>query len=70
MTPTNELRFVERTVQLGPFYVTTDSNGNLIPATQGYKVLQQKWQKIEFIHDMNRVTAEEWRDVPLVKEFA
>jgi hypothetical protein len=68
MKPTPELRFVERTVALGPFYVTNNERGEMVPATRTYRVLQQKWEKVEFIHDMNRVTASEWRDVPLEKE--
>ena len=56
MNPTTELRFVEREL---PY-----------PEVRTIRVLQQKWEKVEFICDMNRVTAEEWRDVPLVKEEA
>jgi hypothetical protein len=70
MTPTAELRFVERTVTLGPFYVTNNERGEMVPATRTYKVLQQKWQAEYWGFDEsgNKFQEEAWRDVPCVKE--
>jgi len=65
MTPTNELRFVERTIELGPFYLTRDEQGNLVNASRTYRVLQQKWAGTDTYSGGRK---EEWRDVPLVKE--
>ena len=61
MTPTNELRFVEREV-LG-FH------------NQTIRVLQQKWidppQMLQGVDDWMWVGGkEEWRDIPCVKEKA
>jgi hypothetical protein len=55
MTPTNELRFVER--EMPGFR-------NLL-----IRVLQQKWV-VEYTYSDERTThiETEWRDVPLVKE--
>jgi len=63
MNPTPELRFVEREIP-------SHSDGLLVEVTTctTARILQQKWEEVEFIHDMNRVTTSEWRDVPLVKE--
>ena len=68
MTPTNKLRFVERTVPMHPFYKTTDAQGNLVQATQTYRVLQQWWE--DNSHDIHWTNGApgEWRDVPLEEE--
>ena len=52
MTPTNELRFVEREV----YDETTDFNGHTV------RVLQQKWV------DLRGDYKPEWRDVSIEKE--
>lgn len=65
MTPTNELRFVERMVQVnesGKFIA------GYVPLVRPVRVLQQKWQEISA--DATRAFDIEWRDVPLVKEEA
>jgi len=69
MKPTAHLRFVERSVPMHPFYKTTDAEGNLVQATQTYRVLQQWWtttlgDEDDFIMQVNGG----WRDVPLEKE--
>lgn len=62
MTPTNELRFVEREERIPP------------AATGGYtyvkaiRVLQQKWVNEELLSYDEAWS--EWRDVPCVKEKA
>lgn len=62
MTPTAKLRFVERSVPMHPFYKTTDAQGNLVQATQTYRVLQQWWA----VERAGQITPTgEWRDVPL-----
>jgi hypothetical protein len=65
MTPTNELRFVEREERIPP------------AATGGYtyvktiRVLQQKWAIYQWLHKRGcQIRSEEWRDVPCVKEDA
>ena len=82
MTPTAKLRFVERSVPMHPFYKTTDAQGNLVQATQTYRVLQQWWiptcqEGCEEVIDYRLPTerwiknvegAGEWRDVPLEVE--
>ena len=65
MTPTNKLRFVERSIKMHPFYRSADGG----PAFQTYHVLQQWWatdpsSKEDFMLGVNG----EWRDVPLEKE--
>lgn len=67
MIPTNELRFVERTVEMHPFFKTTNARGETITATQTYRVLQQKFG---VFRDGQMCPPYEWRDVPLVKERA
>jgi len=56
MSPTNELRFVERvnSVEVGPLTYRYET----------IRVLQQKWVEA----DRHEWPATEWRDVPLVKE--
>lgn len=62
MTPTAKLRFVERSVPMHPFYKTTDAQGNLVQATQTYRVLQQWWA----VERAGQITPTgTWRDVPL-----
>jgi hypothetical protein len=70
MTPTANLRFIERKVPMDPFYKAVDIRGNLVPAMQTYRILQQWWEMKEFICDEMRVTGGEWRDVPLEQEQA
>ena len=55
MTPTNELRFVEREIAYSGKYE---------------QVLQQKWVETYYLRDEsgNDFRPEEWCDVPLVKE--
>ena len=56
MTPTNELRFVERPIIINEY-------------TKTIRVLQQKWEGV--IHRPNTgldMPTWEWRDVPLGKE--
>lgn len=55
-TPTNRLRFVERTVE-------THRYGDSVVTTK-IKVLQQWWRKWEDVP----VPGGEWRDVPLEEE--
>ena len=64
MTPTTKLRFVERTVELNPFYMTVDSNGKTTRGAHTYRVLQQ-WWAVE--RDGQITPTGEWRDVPLEK---
>lgn len=66
MTPTNKLRFVERTVLMHPFYKSIDAQGNTVRATQTYRVLQQWWAKTP--HGAYPPDVGEWRDVPLEDE--
>jgi hypothetical protein len=56
MTPTNELRFVER-------LVSADVHPNKV-----IRVLQQKWLRTDRDVELTRRPKEEWRDVPLVKD--
>ena len=74
MSPTNKLRFVERVVPMHPFYKTVDPQGDLVQATQTYRILQQWWSATPTISlgfgepipigpDQG-----EWRDVPVEKE--
>ena len=56
MTPTNKLRFVERTV---PINETTG---------QRVRILQQCWEKKEWSHDIEILVNSEWRDVPVEEE--
>ena len=67
MTPTANLRFVERKVPMDPFYKTVDVRGNLVPAMQTYRILQQWWQVAK---EGQITTFGEWRDVPLEQEQA
>lgn len=55
MTPTANLRFVEREQAIGQMITHR-------------KILQQWWEMKEFICDEMRVTGGEWRDVPIEKE--
>lgn len=70
MTPTNQLRFVERKVKLSPFYLSADGKGNLVPATKTYRILQQLWtENYEVVDEFgNHSVATEWRDVPVEVE--
>jgi len=63
MTPTNELRFVEREV-------ITEYGCQGAHVAKTIRVLQQKWVQTYGSTDESGTffTAEEWRDVPLVKE--
>jgi len=67
MTPTNELRFVERTkTELGNAW-----QGGPVYITRTERVLQQWWKNDPY-HGSNSALGinGEWRDVPLVKENA
>ena len=73
MTPTNKLRFVEREVELHPFYKSVNEKGEMTKATQKYRVLQQWWAPFHTFHDGYGYTSQElkggeWRDVPLEEE--
>jgi len=59
MTPTAELRFVEREVFLG--------HSDTKPEWETIRVLQQKWEG-DFFDSITGRLIEQWRDVPLVKE--
>ena len=72
MTPTTELRFVEREIEIeqkpDPFLIAIDNTGKPIPRGS-YKttirVLQQRWEDRTYdIYPYPTV----WRDVPCVKE--
>ena len=76
MTPTKELRFVEREIEIEqkpePFLIAIDNTGKPIPRGN-YKttvrVLQQKWiDKDTYGSPARGFTDYEWRDVPMVKE--
>jgi len=65
MTPTNELRFVEREVNQQISKVPDQWEKRTL------RILQQKWQR--WIHHPNGFPTqsdEEWRDVPVCKEEA
>jgi hypothetical protein len=65
MTPTNELRFVER-------MVSVEGHGNQ-QMGRLVRILQQKWVAYTKSWDAEKqmiVVKEEWRDVPCVKEEA
>ena len=68
MTPTMQLRFVERKVKLDPFYLNVNSSGSLIPATQTYRILQQLWIKTVEVGMFTKEVDQEWRDVPVEVE--
>ena len=60
MTPTNELRWVERTI---PVYESDPAVGKII------HVLQQKWvMSLGSFGEWHVTNSGEWRDVPVVKE--
>ena len=61
MTPTNKLRFFERTLNAG------EAAKQNLPAFYKIRILQQWWEADSF--DMiTGQTAGEWRDVPVEKE--
>lgn len=62
MTPTNELRFVEREIE----------SVNLLGAVsvKTIRVLQQKWERSKVTAASLNIDKYEWRDVPIVKEEA
>lgn len=68
MTPTNELRFVRRSIPLGGVVVGGGQSCQIV------RILQQKWvsdQSAMYIDDKGREyepSPEEWRDVPEVSE--
>lgn len=65
MNPTPRLRFVERTVELSPFYMTINANGETTRGAHKYHILQQWWA----LERAGQITPTgEWRDVPLEKE--
>ena len=69
MTPTNRLRFVEREVQLHPFYKTVNEKGEFVPATQTVQILQQWWEVENLTGAFYpQGVAGEWRDVPIEQE--
>ena len=77
MTPTNELRFVEREIEVqsdqNPFLVSVDATGKTVeqkPYIVTMRVLQQKWQNSYWTTDESgcKYQEEEWRDVLCVKE--
>ena len=62
--PTNELRFVNRTVE-------NIESGGYYPTFTTYKILQQKWIKNVVLFLGGTIAnsyEEEWRDVPLEEE--
>ena len=59
MTPTNELRFIEREIVV---YETDEGK-----ECKTIRILQQKWARYHHI-ETQRVVESEWRDVPCVKE--
>lgn len=68
MTPTNELRFVSREIDMvvvnSGFEKHVDHLGNIVTTVrQPVCVLQQKW-----VDTHDKFAEGEWRDVPLVKE--
>ena len=64
MIPTNELRFVERKIQVQTDW---DASGYVIAAMKKpVRVLQQKWVNEELLSYDDAYS--EWRDVPCVAE--
>lgn len=63
MQPTNELRFVERTVWQKLKY----PNRSAVNVKSTVTVLQQKWVQHHISHPETEASFE-WRDVPNVKE--
>ena len=65
MKPTNELRFVEREVEIH----LADC---LLPTVKTVQVLQQKWENTYWTVDESgcKYIESEWRDVPVCKEDA
>mgnify|MGYP006297311057 CR=1 FL=1 len=64
MQPTNNLRFVERTVD--EVFETGDTWEVCKTVTK--RILQQRWDKVVWAHDKSIVSSYEWRDVPLEQE--
>ena len=62
MTPTTELRFVERMVQVNE---SSKFIAGPVPMVRPVRVLQQKWVNVEVFPPLVQ-----WRDVPCVKEEA
>ena len=64
MTPTNELRFVERMI------TEPVPNQPTLCIKKLVRILQQKWQNSYWTTDESgcKYQEEEWRDVPCVKE--
>jgi hypothetical protein len=74
MTPTNELRFVERTYR-APYEdhwnIRIDESGNVMTKrVRTTRTLQQKWERSKVTAASLNIDQYEWRDVPLVKEEA
>lgn len=71
MTPTNHIRFIERRVQLDPFYKTVNTRGEIAPAFATQRVLQQWWHTTQvdvFLRSSPSGSPGEWRDVPVEVE--
>lgn len=69
MIPTSKLRFVERTVELSPFYMTVNEKGETTRGAHTYRVLQQWWADTDEVFDtVTKDIRGEWRDVPLESE--
>lgn len=65
--PTKHLRFVERQIRLSPFYKSVNGKGEVVPATQAVRILQQFWEE-EDGPDSAGGTIGAWRDIPVVAE--
>lgn len=65
MTPTPRLRFVEREVELSPFYRTVDADGTMRRGTIQQRVLQQWFEREPYT---TYGPEGEWRDVPMGEE--
>lgn len=69
MTPTMELRFVEREIEVPMDWDVVGTPIYKIKKT--VRVLQQKWvEDYTYPDERTRHYREEWRDVPLVKDEA
>lgn len=68
IVPTNKLRFVERVAELSPFYKSVNDKGQIVPAPQKVRILQQWWE--DTTHDVHWLNGApgEWRDIPIEEE--
>jgi hypothetical protein len=65
MKPTNELRFVERTVS--ELNLLRDGYEDFVERT--LRVLQQKWKRVRYEGCVDEFIEYEWRDVPTEREL-